>query len=82
MTIQTIFGHCLLFVGLVLMAISRPSAGKRSRTRSRAAVESERIADSGTLAGVPRRVLMSERSSPGALLRETLITRPFSDERN
>lgn len=39
-------------------------------------VDSTRLPDRDTLAGVPRRILMSERSDPGALLRDTLMTRP------
>ena len=32
--------------------------------------------EKSTLAGVPLRILLSERSAPGELLRDTLLTRP------
>jgi hypothetical protein len=36
----------------------------------------DRLPDSTSLAGVPLRILLSDRSGPGALLRDTLMIRP------
>jgi hypothetical protein len=36
--------------------------------------------DSTSLAGVPLRILLSDRAGSGALLRDTLLTRPSRDD--
>jgi len=44
--------------------------------KPRARIPLERLPDSASLAGVPLRILLSDRSGPGALLRDTLMIRP------
>jgi len=79
MTILTIFSHGFLLAGLIALAVSRPGARGSSRESARKVIEPERERpDRDSLAGVPRRLLQSERASPGALLREELTTRPTS----
>ncbi len=41
-----------------------------------ARVPLDRLPDSASLAGVPLRILLSDRSGPGSLLKDTLTTRP------
>ena len=55
------------------------------RTESRPSVEEpreqiphDRLPDSHALSGVPMRILLSDRSGPGGLLRDTLLIRPSS----
>lgn len=80
MTIQTILGHAILLMGFMVLAVARPGSRRRSRERQRtAAGESPPTQPggvTGSLAGVPLRILLSERLGPGALLRDTLMTRP------
>jgi hypothetical protein len=50
------------------LAPEEPAPGAR--------VPLERLPDSASLAGVPLRILLSDRSGPGGLLKDTLLTRP------
>jgi hypothetical protein len=88
MTIPSILGHGVLVFGLLLAAFMRPGVRRHSAARQQAsarrpdALESfqriplDRLPDSCSLAGMPLRILLSDRSGPGALLRDTLMTRP------
>jgi hypothetical protein len=49
-----------------------------ARLRRRKPARAQREFDGGSLAGVPRRILLSERSNCGGLLRETVMIRPSS----
>ena len=74
MSIPSILGHGVLLFGLFLAVFARPGARRRSAARAR--LRLERLPDHTTLAGVPLRILLSDRSGPGGLLRDTLMTRP------
>lgn len=74
MSIPSILGRGVLLLGLLLAAFVRP--GARSRSAARTRMRLARLPDSTTLAGVPLRILLSDRSGPGGLLRDTLMTRP------
>ncbi|MEP6673222.1 MAG: hypothetical protein ABJF10_28995 [Chthoniobacter sp.] len=74
MSISSILGYGALLFGLLLAAFARPGARRRAAARER--LRLERLPDSTTLAGVPLRILLSDRSGPGGLLRDTLMTRP------
>ena len=88
MTIPTILGHGVLLFGIVLAAFARPGSRGRSAARHRSSerdtalpkscesIDPDRLPDSSSLAGVPLRILLSERSGPGPLLRDTLMIRP------
>jgi hypothetical protein len=90
MTIPFILGHLLLPAVLLLAALARPG------TRSRAAILRRRIdpdpirpeylvlnrlPDGCTLAGIPFPLLLSERSRPGASLRDIVTNEPSKDDR-
>ena len=81
MTYPFILGHGVFFFGFFLIAWVRTGARRRS-ARDTVARETgeriplERLPDSSSLAGAPLRILLSERSDPGALLRDTLMSRP------
>jgi hypothetical protein len=74
MSIPSILGHGVLLFGLLLAVFARWGAHSRSAARTR--MRLARLPDSTTLAGVPLRILLSDRSGPGGLLRDTLMTRP------
>ena len=88
MTIPTILGQGVLLLGLILAAIARLGARrhpaiprphpKRDSTApdSRIRIHPDRWPGTHSLAGVPLRILLSDRSGPGALLRDTLLIRP------
>ena len=81
MTYPFILGHGVFLLGVFLVAFVRLGA-RRCSERDTVAVETreriplERLPDSSSLAGVPLRILLSERSDPGAALRDTLMIRP------
>jgi hypothetical protein len=78
----------VFLIGFFLVAIAR--LGTRSLTRiqleaserdlvvpeTREENPLDRLPDSASLAGVPLRILLSDRSGPGAVLRDTLMIRP------
>jgi hypothetical protein len=72
MTSPTILGYGVFLIGMLFVAFARPP-----RRRLQAA---DQQPDSGSLAGVPRHILHSDRSGPGTVLRDTLMTRPSRDE--
>jgi hypothetical protein len=86
MPIPTILGQGVFLIGLLLVAFARP--GRRSAIQhqcsdrdtvapeTRERIPLDRLPDSTSLAGVPLRILLSDRSGPGALLRDTLMIRP------
>ncbi|HEY5893528.1 MAG TPA: hypothetical protein VIT91_09885 [Chthoniobacterales bacterium] len=86
MPIPTILGQGVFLIGFLLVAFAR--LGKRSAIEHRcsepdavapeprAKIPLDRLPDSTSLAGVPLRILLSDRSGPGALLRDTLMIRP------
>jgi hypothetical protein len=93
MTIPTILGQGVLLFGILLLALLRLGTRKRSATphlhserhsvasEPRERVQPERWPDSRSLAGMPLRILLSDRSGPGTLLRDTLTIRPSTHDR-
>jgi len=89
MTIPAILGHGAFLMALTFAAFARPARRRHPRlgrgffarhlakSESHPRVPLDRLPDSSSLAGVPLRVLLSDRSGPGALLRDTLLTRPY-----
>jgi hypothetical protein len=84
-----ILSQGVLLLLLLIAASVRPGAQSRSAIlRRRFASRAPGLAlapvplssDSTSLAGVPLRILLSDRASPGALLRDTLLTRPSRDD--
>ena len=73
----TILGQGVFLIGVLLVAFLRPESQKRS-ARAPVRVPLDRLPDSVSLAGIPLRILHSEQSDPGALLRATLMIRPSS----
>ena len=92
MPIPTILGQGVFLIGLLLLAFARLGSHRRLAiqrrsserdavvSEPRAAVPLERLPDSASLAGVPLRILLSDRSGPGALLRDTLLIRPSTHD--
>ena len=92
MPIPTILGQGVLLIALLLFGFARLGSRRRfaiqRRSSERDAVVPERRAkvpldqlpDSASLAGVPLRILLSDRSGPGALLRDTLLIRPSTHD--
>jgi hypothetical protein len=88
MTSPTILGYGVFLIGFLLVAFARPGSQSRSAIQhrsserdavspeARARIPLERLPDSTSLAGVPLRILLSDHSGPGALLRDTLMIRP------
>lgn len=88
MSMSSILGHGVFLFGLLWLAFVRPRFRRRSERRdrhpeqplvepqARRRVPLERLPDSSSLAGIPLRILLSDRSGPGALLRDMLLTRP------
>jgi len=82
MTIPMILGPGVLLAGLLLFAFARRRRSRRSAPRRPVASElrgdhpPDGLPYKGSLAGVPLRILLSDRSGPGGLLRDTLMTRP------
>jgi hypothetical protein len=79
MHIPTILGQGVFLIGFLLVAFARPGSPGLSR-RKLAREPLDRLPDSSSLAGVPLRILHSERSGPGALLRDTLMIFPSTHE--
>lgn len=87
-SIPVILGQGAFLVGLFLFAFARPGSRRSTAVPqdqaepdctppdSPANIPLERLPDNDSLAGVPLRILLSERSSPGELLRDTLMTSP------
>jgi hypothetical protein len=73
MTIQEVLGHGVLVSGLFLIAFTRPRFRRRNYHET---VHLKNLPDSASLAGVPLRILLSDPSGPGMLLRDTLVNRP------
>jgi len=80
MTTLITIGPGVLLLGFLLIASGRPRIRARDSgdAKRRAA---EDLPDSSTLAGVPLRILLSDRSGPGAVLRDTLMTCPSTRDR-
>jgi len=86
MTIPFILGQGVFLMGFLLVAFARPGRCSAIQHRCperdavapehRQRIPLERLPDSASLAGVPLRILLSDRSGPGALLRDTLMIRP------
>jgi hypothetical protein len=69
MSIPSILGHGVFLISVAMLSLARwrlPSYQPRRH----------RHPGSHSLAGVPLRILLSDRSGPGAVLRYTLIVRP------
>jgi len=58
------------------LAVSELPAAESDESESCEKIPVERLPDSSALSGVPLRILLSERSGPGGLLRDTLMVRP------
>jgi hypothetical protein len=90
MTIPTILGQGVLLLGLLFTALTRLRSRRHSAIQHRlsarpsvtpespTSIPRERWPDSRALAGVPLRILLSDTSDPGGLLRDTLMIRPSS----
>jgi len=88
MTIPTILGQGVLLLGLILAAFARLGARRlpaiprphpkrdSAPPDSRVRIHPDRWPDTHSLAGVPLRILQSDPSGPGTLLRDTLLIRP------
>src|SRR5688500_17482921 len=88
MPIPTILGQGVFLMGTLLVAFARLGSQRRSAIQAKSPVRDavapeprgkvplKRLPDSSSLAGVPLRVLLTDRSGPGALLRDTLMIRP------
>ena len=82
MAIPVILGPAVLLAAVLLFAFAQRSRSRRSATRPPVASElrgehpPNSLPYKGSLAGVPLRILLSDRSGPGGLLRDTLLTRP------
>ena len=82
MTIPMILGPGVSLAGFLLFAFARRRRSRRPAPRRPAASElrgdhpPDGLPYKGSLAGVPLRILLSDRSGPGGLLRDTLLTRP------
>ena len=75
MSIPFSLGHGLILIGLLLAAALR-SRLRRSRPKPRHSVSLDRLPDSHKLSGVPMRIVLSDRSGPGAVLRDRLHVHP------
>ncbi len=92
MPIPIFLGLGVLHLGLYLLAFARwrspghsailhrDSEPGRPASETSERVSLDRLPDHLTLAGVPLRILLSERSGPGALLRDTLLTRSSTSD--
>ena len=88
MPIPTILGQGVFLIGFLFVAFARPGSQRRSAIQHRSfehdavapeprlRIPLDRLPDSTSLASVPLRILLSDRSGPGALLRDTLMIRP------
>ena len=88
MPIPALLGQGVFVSAVLLVALARLGARRRSAMHrrysesdvvvlgSRERIVLDRLPDSQSLAGVPLRILLSDRSSPGSLLRDTLLIRP------
>jgi DNA invertase Pin-like site-specific DNA recombinase len=77
MLLSIFLGEGALLFAAMLASLARAESRERS---SRRPTRAARRAPRGTLAGMPLHILLSERSGPGALLRDTLLHRPSSRE--
>lgn len=78
MFLSLLFGQGALLFGSILAAFSR--AETRERAERRASPPGPR-SPRGTMAGIPLEILLSDRSGPGAMLRDTLLHRPSERDR-
>ena len=82
MSLTSMLGYgAFVFASLIAMIArlrSRTSAAPRIQPDPEAGAAKPRapIPLDDKLAGVPMKVLLSDRSGPGAVLRDTLLTRP------
>ena len=88
MLIPAILGLGVFLIGFLLVALARLETQSRTAVQHRcperdavvpepsASIPLDRLPDSASLAGVPLRILLSDHSGPGALLRDTLTIRP------
>lgn len=93
MTIPYFLGHGVLIFVPLLVGFIRPGARRDSATRHRYSehdsiasetgetIRRHDLPDSNSLAGVPLRILLSDRSGPGALLKDTLMVRPSTRDK-
>jgi hypothetical protein len=77
MTIPIILDPGVLLMGLLLLASARRRSSRRPLpSELPKGHPPDSLPYKGSLAGVPLRILLSDRSGPGGLLRDTLMTRP------
>jgi len=82
MEISSIMSHGVtLFVDLLHLVDGSARRNEQADSETQHRVLLDRAPDSTSLAGVPLRILLSDRSGPGGLLRDTLLTRPSSHYR-
>ena len=75
MTTLTTIARKILLLGFMLTAAGRRRIRERHATDPAPTVPQD-LPENSTLAGVPLRILLSDRSGPGALMRDTLTCRP------
>ena len=80
MSILSSIGQGMLLLSLLVVACTRLRR-RRRRPASRRRIPLDRLPDSQSLSGVPLRILLSDRSGPGPLLRDMLLVRPDPGER-
>jgi len=79
MTITSIFEESAFIYAFVRIAFSRPGSRRRAAARlarsdqAAKSLSADRRPESQSLAGVPLRILLTERSAAGGLLKEFLL---------
>jgi hypothetical protein len=73
MFFSLLFSQGAMLCGSLLAAFARTESSARAKRRK--SPPSSRP-PRGTLAGIPLEILLSDRSGPGAMLRDTLLHRP------
>jgi hypothetical protein len=88
MHIPIILDQGVSLVAFFVITIARLGTQRASTIRPRvperdnvvpetpASIPLDRLPDAASLAGTPLRILLSDRSGPGAVLRDTLMIRP------
>ena len=82
MSIPLSTGLGVFLIGLLLAACIRWRRRRHRSTSHRRRIPLDRLPDSQSLAGIPLRILLSERSGPGAMLRDMLHVHPNPSDRS
>lgn len=76
----SILEHGVFLLSLLMLAFVRLRFRTHGYHRRRHRIAPDHMSDCHSLAGVPLRILLSDRSGPGAVLRDTLRIRPSSHD--